>query len=240
MSGPDGHPGPVRVLVLAPMRIELRPVVSRLGLAPAGTGPDRHWGGARDGRTVTVVAAGVGTGPAREATLRAIDRFGPDHVVVTGVAGAIGAGLAVGDLVSPAFALDARTGRSFPATRLGAVDPAGGVVTTDGWLEPAVLDGHRRAGVVAVDMETAAVADICDGAGVRWSAFRGISDRPADGLVDQDVAGLVGADGRADVRALVRYLGPRPWRVARLARVARDTGAATRAAADAVAAAVGW
>ena len=48
-------------------------------------------------------------------------------------------------------------------------------------------------GVIAVDMETAAVAAVCARLGVPWSAYRGISDRLVEGIVDEAIAGLVGA-----------------------------------------------
>ena len=42
-------------------------------------------------------------------------------------------------------------------------------------------------GVVAVDMETAAVAAVCEAAACPWSVFRGISDYAGEGLVDDAI-----------------------------------------------------
>ena len=42
-------------------------------------------------------------------------------------------------------------------------------------------------GFGAVDMEAAGVAEVCEAAGVDWSVYRGISDRPDEHIVDQAV-----------------------------------------------------
>lgn len=230
--------------MLAPMRTELSPLVKRLGLERDPMDATR-WTSTRHGSHVIAVCAGVGTAPARATAETMIDHLEPDHVVVAGIAGALGHALAIGDLVRPAYAIDAASGERFESTGFGveAVMGAllsGGVVTTDDFLDPAVLDQHHRDGVLAVDMETAAVAEVCARRGVTWSAYRAISDRLVDGTVDQQVAGLIGADGTPEFGNLLRYLGPRPWRIVRLIRLGRDSNIATRAAAEAVASALGW
>ena len=40
---------------------------------------------------------------------------------------------------------------------------------------------HTDRGVVALDMETAAIAHVCETRGVPWSVFRAISDRSSEG-----------------------------------------------------------
>jgi len=235
---------PRRIVVLAPMRTELAPVVKRLRLKRDGQN-DTRWESTRDGVRVIAACAGVGTAPARAVTETMIDELDPDHVVVVGIAGALGAELAIGDLVTPAYAIDAASGDRFDATGFGlevlaGEAPTGGVITTDHFLDPSVTDRHHRSGVLAVDMETSAVAAVCVRRDVTWSAYRAISDRLVDGLVDERVAGLIGADGRPNVVNLLRYLGPRPWRILRLARLGRDSNIATRAAAEALAASLGW
>ena len=72
--------------------------------------------------------------------------------------------------------------------------------------------------VVALDMETAAVAVVCEERNVPWSAFRAISDRPRDKLVDAAVWEMTGPDGSADPDALRRYLATDPDARTRLAR----------------------
>jgi hypothetical protein len=89
-------------------------------------------------------------------------------------------------------------------------------------------------GAEAIDMETAAVGALCEERGVPWSAFRGISDHMRDGLIDSAVGGLAKADGSADIGKLIRYLGPKPWRMRQLAKLGRDMNVAASAAANAL------
>ena len=91
----------------------------------------------------------------------------------------------------------------------------------------------RADGVVALDMETAAVAEVCETRSTAWSVFRSLSDRSSDGLVDQAIFVLIQPDGTANVGALVRYLASDPRAGDRLAQLARDMEIATNAAAQA-------
>jgi adenosylhomocysteine nucleosidase len=87
--------------------------------------------------------------------------------------------------------------------------------------------------VVAVDMETAAVAAVCEAAGRPWSAYRSISDYAGEGLVDDELFALTTPDGGADHDALNRYLAEHPEKIAVLERLAAYMTVATEAAAAA-------
>jgi hypothetical protein len=222
-----------RAALLAPMALELRPLVRLLALRARPGGEGRLVGSA--GR-VDVVAALAGIGPraAARAAERLLDAEPLDHVVVVGVAGGVGAGAALGALVIPERVLDLATGAEHRPARLGSGAARGVLATADGLVaEPRAVARLERQGVVAIDMETAAIAAVCEQRGVPWSVFRAISDRAGDPRVDPALLGLAGADGRPDLVAVARYLAARPWRIALLARLARDAGRAARTAAGA-------
>ncbi len=224
-----------RIAVLAPMRSELRPVVRRLGLRSSRAGaPGQFWG--RVG-SIEIVAttAGIGTRAAAQSAERILDQRPIHHLVVVGIAGGIGAGIAVGDLVVPEIVIDLSTDREYRPTPLGRAQPRGILVTSDELLIGAAeVAGLEQRGVVAVDMETAAIAAVCDRRGCPWSVFRGISDRPGDGLVDPAVLSLTGPEGEPKVAALVRFVLAHPRRIPQLARLGQGLHLATRAAAEAL------
>jgi hypothetical protein len=105
-------------------------------------------------------------------------------------------------------------------------------------LALADLQTFADEGAVAVDMETAAVGAACEDVGVAWTAYRGISDLVSDGLVDDRSLSMVKPDGTTNVAEVVRVIVTRPWTMARMARLGRDTQRATTAAARATEAAV--
>jgi adenosylhomocysteine nucleosidase len=212
---------------------ELRPLVRRLRLARSASAPRLYTGQAGD---VAVAAAlgGIGTAPAAEATERLLDAWPADLVVVVGIAGAIGPSLALGATIAPERVLDVESGvERRPAALPGVA--ARGLLATSGRLivEREELARLERRGVVAIDMETAAVAAVCERCGVPWAAFRAISDRAGDPGVDASILALGGPDGRGDPAAVARYVLARPWRIVLLARLARGMRRATDAAAHA-------
>jgi hypothetical protein len=87
--------------------------------------------------------------------------------------------------------------------------------------------------VVSLDMETAAIADVCEQRGIPWSVFRVISDRATDGSIDQEVFRLSNQDGTANGAAVARYFLRHPGRIPQMAQLARAAKLATEAAADA-------
>lgn len=230
---------PDRVGFLAPMTHELAPLVERLGLTARASSPPACLEATVDGVTVIATMTGIGMQAGAEAAHRVIDA-GVEHVVVVGIAGGIGPGLEIGALVVPDTVLHAETGRHHVPARLGDA-PVGGVIRSSDEFtdDDALLAAFVEAGIVALDMETAAVAEVCEARDVPWSVFRAISDRPADRLVDNAVWAMTGPDGGADRDALARYLESDPGARARLARMAADMGVAVQVAADAAIAAVG-
>jgi nucleoside phosphorylase len=214
------------------MTVELKPLVRFASLT-------RQPSGAYAGRVgrVDVVATitGIGTRGAIDTTERTLEEASPDHLVVMGIAGSVDAGVPIGRVVVPEAVIDKASGREYRSAPFGGVPAGGRLLTADELITaPATLDRLRADGVVALDMETAAIAGVCDAARVPWSAFRAISDRATDGTLDEQVLALCGPDGMPDPARTARFLLRRPGQVPRLYRLGRDARAATIAAARAV------
>ena len=225
-----------RVAILAPMRPELRPLVHRLSLRRERSGGDVLHRGAVGRVEIVATTTGIGTRAAARATERVLSSTPVDHILVVGIAGGIGPGVAIGDLVVPELVVDLATGREHRPCPVGDSAPRGTLVTSDGLLvDREEIARLERRGVVAIDMETASIAAVCERRGCPWSVFRAISDRAGDAAIDQAVLGLAGPDGGPNLPALARFLLSQPWRVPQLARLARDMRRATQRAASAAA-----
>ena len=223
---------------LAPMPSELRPLVRRLHLGRGAKGDGAWHSGRLGAATVVATTTGIGTASAARATEHLLAERRVDHIVVIGVAGGLAEGIGVGDVVIPDTVVD-DAGAVFHPAPMDGGPTKGRLFTTDDFIKDrARLDDLARRGFVAIDMETAAVAAVCESAGVPWSVYRGISDDAFDPAVDDDVFGLTRPDGSADLARVARFVLARPSRVRLLARLARDLGAATKGAADAAVAAL--
>jgi len=218
------------------MRPELRPLVRALRLRRAGSGGGLLYRGAAGRVEVLATTTGIGTRAAARTAERVLDCGAVDHVVVVGIAGGIGASVAIGDLVVPELVIDLAAGTQHRPARFGDAAPRGTLATWDGLLvDPQRIARLAGQGVVAIDMETAAVAAVCERRRCPWSVLRAISDRADDASIDQAVFDLAGPDGGPDLPALARFVLTRPWRLPQLARLARGMHRAANAAASAAA-----
>lgn len=225
-----------RVALLAPMRSELLPLVRTLSLRRAGGGSNAPYTGTLGRVEILAAQVGIGIRAAARAADGVLAAASIDHVVVVGVAGGIGGSVAIGDLVVPALVVDLATGAQFRPAPLGAVPSHGTLLTSDGLLnDPAAFARFEQQGAIAIDMETAAIAAVCERHGCPWSVFRAISDHTSDGSVDSAVFGLTGSDGNAKPGAVARFVLTQPWRIPQLTRLARGLALATNTAAGAVA-----
>jgi adenosylhomocysteine nucleosidase len=227
--------GPVAFVCAMPM--ELRPLTKRLGLqrAELGGGPARR--GHLDGRDVVAVMTGMGTRLAAAGMQRLLGAVTPDQVVVVGITGAVDDETPLGSLVLPERVVDGATGREHRHQLLGPGTTRGLMWTTDVITPPEELPALRARGVVALDMETAAIALACEQREVPWTVFRAVSDRATDGSVDDELFHLSRQDGTPDPRAVARYVARHPQRISQMARMGRAAKAATERAADAAIAA---
>ena len=217
------------------MRSELRPLVRTLSLKRARSGDDAILSGAVGQVDVVATTTGIGTRAAARAAERVLDSTRIDHLIVVGIAGGIGPTVDIGDLVVPALVTDLSTGAEYRPTLLGSTAPRGTLVTSNELLVDQVeLARLERLGVIAIDMETSAIAAVCESRHCPWSVFRAISDRADDGSSDATVFGLAGPDGRPNLAALSRFLLSKPWRVPELARLARGMKLAANTAASGV------
>jgi nucleoside phosphorylase len=216
------------------MPSEHGPLVKRLGLTRGADDPT----GLHRGEIVEIELVadrtGIGTEGARRAAERMLDAEQVEHVMVVGIAGGMGA-TPIGALVVPEVVIDHATGRELRPSHLGNHPVAGRLVTSDEFLiDPAVVDRLVADGVVAVDMETAAVGMTCEDRGVSWSVVRVVSDLATD-HVDDAVLRMTNPDGSPNLPAAARFVLTKPWRVPQLARLAKGATAAARRAADAAA-----
>ncbi len=225
--------------MLAPLALELDAVVAAFGLASSDD--EGIWTGRLGGSAVTAVRAGMGPEAAGSLTARLLDAApadgGPvDHVMSVGICGGLDPAVDIGTVLRPDRVVDHATGAVFRHAPTTGTGRTGALVTT---AEVHFDDDLSRRllaeGALGVDMESAAVARVCDERGRSWSVHRAISDRWVDGLLDPRVVALTAMDGTTDLDGLTRLLAEEPDLVPRLERLADDTVlAARRAAEDAV------
>jgi adenosylhomocysteine nucleosidase len=222
------------VAVLAPMKPELKAIVASGQLQPTRGDPVfSHAGSAGDWSVVSLVT-GMGPALAREATRRTLATGPFDHVMVVGIAGGLDPDLPVGSLFVPSRVQLYPDGPEYATRPLPSRQASGGLMTTDGLFDDdSIWRPILDRGFGAVDMEAAGVAEVCEEAGVPWSVYRGISDRPDEHIVDQAVFGLSKPDGSADPAALAKYLARDPRRAKALAYLNRCMQLAATLAADA-------
>ena len=217
--------------MLAPMEPELQPLVRRLGLEPDG---DVHRGRHGDVEVVALLTL-IGMAAAAEATERALEHD-VDWVMVVGVAGGVDHSIEIGSVVVPEVVVDRATGGRYTPSPSGVFAARGILSCGDDLItDPGRIAAMEAEGIVAVDMETAAVAAVCADHDVPWSVFRGISDFADGGLVDDAIFAMTKPDGTADPDAIGRYLDENPDRRKVLEQLAHDADLATRGAADAAA-----
>ncbi len=227
-------PTPRAIAFVCAMPMEVVPLVKKLALLKDTSLGPKAWRGTLGARPVVAIVTGMGTALAREGTTRLLDTVSVERVLVVGITGAVENETPIGTLVLPEVVVDSATGREHRPTALGAGVPHGRMWTTDVLnTDLDVVAGLRAQGVVSLDMETAAIADVCETREIPWSVFRVISDRATDGSVDEEVFHLSRQDGTPDPKAVVRYFLQHPGRIPRMLRLAKGARLATNTAADA-------
>jgi adenosylhomocysteine nucleosidase len=226
------------IALVCAMPMELRPLTRRLGLGRCQLGGEAARCGTFEGRDVVAVVTGMGTALATAGARRLLDAVTPSLVVVVGITGAVDDETPIGTVVTPALVVDHATGREHVHRPLGGGAGEGAMWTTDVITTAAELPALRARGVVCLDMETAAIAHLCEERGVPWTVVRAISDRATDGSVDDEVFHLSRQDGRPDPWAVARYLLRHPGRIPGLVRMGRGAKLATERAAEAALAAL--
>lgn len=216
------------------MKPELKAIVKSFGLRPAPDDPVFSHAGTAGSWDVAALVTGMGPSVARDATRKALGAGTFDHVMVIGIAGGLDPALPVGSLMVPSRVRLHPQGPEFRTHPLPPRVADGGLMTTDGLFDDEeVWRPILEQGFGAVDMEAAGVAGACEEAGVAWSVYRGISDRPDEHIVDQAVFALSKPDGSADPVALAKYLARDPRRAKALAHLNKCMQEAASLAADA-------
>jgi adenosylhomocysteine nucleosidase len=215
------------------MRSELQPLVRLLSLKRSRSG-DRNllWGTL--GRVeIVATTTGIGTRAAARTAEKVLGSICVQHLVVVGIAGGIGPSIDIGDLIVPEMVIDLATGVECRPSVMGDTEARGTLATSNEVIiDRTEVARLERQGVIAVDMETAAIAAVCERRGCLWSVFRAISDRAGDGSADPAMLGLAGPDGELNVPALVRFVLMNPRRFPNLVRLGHDLMLAANAAAS--------
>ncbi len=223
-----------RVGILAPMKPELLPVVKAMKLERGKIGAIPVSVGKVGNVDVIAVMTGIGMGPATKVTEQLLDSTEIDHVIVVGIAGGVVPNVKLGDLVVPEIVVDERTGKEYRPTPLDGAIGRGTIHSSDELLvDEAEITRRSECGIFALDMETGAVAAVCEARGVPWSTYRGISDLAGDSAIDPEIMKLAGPDGSGNLPAVARYLLQKPSRITGLLHLAKGMRAATTLAANA-------
>lgn len=190
-------------------------------------------GGIYDGIRIAVVESGVGTVKAERATRALLATHSPTWVLSCGFGGALQPQLKIGDILAVNEVVD-DAGRDLRIDVKIAADPARhlyvGRLATVGKIVRTIAEKHELAektGSLAVDMETFAVAHVCQELHRKFLAFRVMSDDLSADL-PPEVMSIFGDTGAVRLGAVVGSLWKRPssvtdlWRLREQATQAAD------------------
>jgi nucleoside phosphorylase len=219
MTSAEASTSTAHIAFICAMPMELEPLRAKLDLRQSTVGGVTVEAGTLDGRRVVAIVTGMGTDLATAGTTRLLDAVTVERVVVVGITGAV---------------VNGATGAEYRPAPLGDGTPAGTMWTTDTLItDQDEIAGLRSRGVVSLDMETAAIAELCERRAIPWSVFRVISDRASDGSIDEEVFQLSNMDGSPNNEAIERFFAEHPERLEAMSRLAEGALLATGVAADA-------
>jgi adenosylhomocysteine nucleosidase len=174
--------------------------------------------GELDGKIVAIAIGGMGRTAARRAAGILLDGHRPSWIISAGFAGALNPTLNRCDLALPQEVVDIE-GRQFPIALPDSLD--GGLRRVAGRLltvDRVILDSaekqqlHRTLGADLVDMESSAVAALCEERLVRFLPLRVVSD-DARTTLPHEVASLMAKSGTYRIGAALRAVWNRPFSV---------------------------
>jgi nucleoside phosphorylase len=201
------------------MSSELKPVRRALGLdssTQAGSGCVR---GMYKGVTIITVVTRMGLAAAQSATEELFASAGSniDHVFVVGIAGANDPELQIGEVVIPTSVVDERDGVFRYPENLSDLQSSGLLYSTDqlAYSEEYVAMLNDRK-VSLVDMESGAIAAVCERNNCPFTVIRAVSDRVDKHAENFDVFHLANDDGSPRYLAAIRYILRKPWKIAYL------------------------
>lgn len=204
------------IAILSAMSSELKPVRRALGMdvrPPAGPGYAR---GIYKGVTIITAVTRMGLAAAQSATEELFVNAGSDidHVFVVGIAGANDSRLTVGEVVIPIYVVDERDGVSRYPVNLSDRDASGVIYSTDQLAYSkefvAMLQDRK---VSLVDMESGAIAAVCERHNCPFTIIRAVSDRVDKHAENFDVFHLANDDGSPNFLAAIRYILRKPWKI---------------------------
>ena len=205
--------------IVAALPMELAPFLDRCDRVRKYTGGDFKFRGGRYGDIrVVIVQAGVGGDKARRATQALIDAHTPSWVLSSGFCGALRPGMKIGDIVMADSIVDVHghelsvdlklPGESQPGLHVGRIVTADAIIRSV--QQKQQLAEQYEA--VAVDMESLAVAQVCQETRTRFLAVRAVSDDlSAD--VPPEVLSVVGSTPTIRLGAALGAVWKRPGSV---------------------------
>jgi adenosylhomocysteine nucleosidase len=214
--------------------MEIIPLERKLSLEKTVIGSLEVYTGSLGECPVVAIVTGIGSVLAAEGVQRLVEAIDIEHVVVVGITGAVDNETPIGTLVLPAVVVNGATGAEYRPTQLGGGNPRGTMWTSDELITDLDVIARLRAnGVIALDMETAAIAEICQRRNIPWSVFRAVSDRATEVSLDDDVFHLINRDGTFNIKTIGAFFMKHPGRLPALARLAKDAKLAAEHAATA-------
>ncbi len=221
--------------VVCALHLEVSSFLDRVKKLHTQSGNGFHFRGCQwKGTQICVVDGGTGAARARQATQALIDAFRPPFVLSVGFSGALVPELKKGDIVVADGVTNADGSTRLAIDLKMPADPSHGlhvghICMTDHIVrlveEKKAL--AQRTGAIAVDMESLAVAQVCQERGTRFLSVRAISDDLSIDL-PPEVLAILGPKGAVRAGALVGSILKRPgcvmdlWGLRENAQLAAD------------------
>ncbi len=244
------------IAVLCAIRQEISPLAACMDVSKKfDKGEILFYQGDMNGRPITLVQGGIGRENAKNAARCLLDSTKVDLLISAGVAGGIRQGLNVGDLLvaervgytgqndfeSEELQLKSnyvckeeivKIAKQFITSDLDAKIHFGNLLTVDKVIDASST--KRKIGeqnsFLAVEMESAAVAEVANEKGVGFSAIRSISDDIDDNL-HLDYDNVISEEGKVKVTSVALSVLKNPQKLAQLSRLNRQTKAAAKSLA---------
>jgi adenosylhomocysteine nucleosidase len=205
------------------MAEELESVRRELGMTAVQADVTGEIRGSHGGITIITVVTNIGLAAAQRATDELFSRHGTsiDHLFVVGIAGAYDPGLHIGDVLIPEAVVDERDGIARVPVNLSGRLASGVIYSTDRTsfdAEYYTLLQRNKASLV--DMESGAIAAVCERNNCPFTIVRAVSDKISEHGETLDIFHLVNEDGSTKYLAVIKYVLFKPWRIAYLVSMA--------------------